>query len=702
MNRDIKECKRERGITLVALVITIVILLILAGVSLLLLFGENGIITRAREAKERTYIAAAEEAVSSGWTLCEMNYTTGPGDVEKQNYFEQNIKECIDSQNEEGSYVEAESVIDVAGTSTVKYLYKDNIYTFEVDSNGNVTYIGKKNQNSKKDDIPRVEPPASEYKLVGDVYCNSPDLSGFARDATYYVTYDDSGNETVAGRIDTIQAPNNWYDYSENAKKWANIVTITEDQVAYWVWIPKYVYSLDTTNKSVNTCFVTKDTTASTTEYSYKTKEGDKTVSASEYQMPESFTFGEQNLAGIWVSKYEISESTTTTKEELKFDKKGNKLTVTTSNPSGNYTVFVDGVEKYNGSLPYVIKDIVEGAEYDICVVSKTNGPIGRTEYKQDVEVDISGFNKEATYYVTYDDNGNESYTRLDKSQPADWYDYNSKKWANIVTINDNQVAYWTYIPRYEYNLNSSSQQTAVKLIKKSQTKPDAGYEIPESFTFAGKNLAGIWVSKYEISESTSNTEEIKASIQNNKLIASTSNPSGDYEVYIDGNKKYTGTLPYKMNAKENTEYDVCIISKTSGPIGRQKVKRDDMEIDLSGFNKDCTYYVLYSLDGQTIESENIPISQQLTDEQKEKWHNYTEKRWANIKTTSKDGTQVAYWTWIPRYEYTLNSSSQQTAVKFIEKSKTEAEPGYVIPESFTFAGQNLSGIWVSKYEVSE
>lgn len=156
------------------------------------------------------------------------------------------------------------------------------------------------------------------------------------------------------------------------------------------------------------------------------------------------------------------------------------------------------------------------------------------------------------------------------------------------------------------------------------------------------------------------------------------------------------------MNAKENTEYDVCIISKTSGPIGRQKVKRDDMEIDLSGFNKDCTYYVLYSLDGQTIESENIPISQQLTDEQKEKWHNYTEKRWANIKTTSKDGTQVAYWTWIPRYEYTLNSSSQQTAVKFIEKSKTEAEPGYVIPESFTFAGQNLSGIWVSKYEVSE
>lgn len=81
------------------------------------------------------------------------------------------------------------------------------------------------------------------------------------------------------------------YGFKWICKRWANIITITENQVTYWVWIPKYVYSLDTTNKSVNTCFVTKDTTVSTTEYSYKTKEGDKTVSASEYQMPESFTF---------------------------------------------------------------------------------------------------------------------------------------------------------------------------------------------------------------------------------------------------------------------------------------------------------------------------------------------------------------------------------------------------------------------------
>lgn len=42
--------KQEKGITLIALVITIVILLILAGVSLNLVVGNEGILTRGKEA----------------------------------------------------------------------------------------------------------------------------------------------------------------------------------------------------------------------------------------------------------------------------------------------------------------------------------------------------------------------------------------------------------------------------------------------------------------------------------------------------------------------------------------------------------------------------------------------------------------------------------------------------------------------------
>lgn len=43
--------KNQKGITLIALVVTIVVLLILAGTSIAMLTGENGIITQAKEAQ---------------------------------------------------------------------------------------------------------------------------------------------------------------------------------------------------------------------------------------------------------------------------------------------------------------------------------------------------------------------------------------------------------------------------------------------------------------------------------------------------------------------------------------------------------------------------------------------------------------------------------------------------------------------------
>ena len=53
--------KINKGITLIALVITIIVLLILAGVSIAMLTGDNGILTQAQNAKNRTAEAEAEE-----------------------------------------------------------------------------------------------------------------------------------------------------------------------------------------------------------------------------------------------------------------------------------------------------------------------------------------------------------------------------------------------------------------------------------------------------------------------------------------------------------------------------------------------------------------------------------------------------------------------------------------------------------------
>ena len=53
--------KENKGITLIALVITILILLILAGITIASLTGENGLINRAANAKEQTEIAQEKE-----------------------------------------------------------------------------------------------------------------------------------------------------------------------------------------------------------------------------------------------------------------------------------------------------------------------------------------------------------------------------------------------------------------------------------------------------------------------------------------------------------------------------------------------------------------------------------------------------------------------------------------------------------------
>ena len=56
-----KKYNENRGITLITLVVSIIVLLILAGISINMLTGENGILNRASEAKEKTSISQKQE-----------------------------------------------------------------------------------------------------------------------------------------------------------------------------------------------------------------------------------------------------------------------------------------------------------------------------------------------------------------------------------------------------------------------------------------------------------------------------------------------------------------------------------------------------------------------------------------------------------------------------------------------------------------
>ena len=59
--KEKQKLRNVKGITLIALVITIIVLIILAGVSISLVLGENGIITKSKYAKQETLNAQVAE-----------------------------------------------------------------------------------------------------------------------------------------------------------------------------------------------------------------------------------------------------------------------------------------------------------------------------------------------------------------------------------------------------------------------------------------------------------------------------------------------------------------------------------------------------------------------------------------------------------------------------------------------------------------
>ena len=75
--------KNKKGITLVALVVTIVVLLILAGVSINLVLGDNGIINKAKEAKEKSAEASKNDVIGMEELVQELENAANGGETEQ-------------------------------------------------------------------------------------------------------------------------------------------------------------------------------------------------------------------------------------------------------------------------------------------------------------------------------------------------------------------------------------------------------------------------------------------------------------------------------------------------------------------------------------------------------------------------------------------------------------------------------------------
>ena len=135
-----KKVKGTKGITLVALVITVVVLLILAGVSIATLTGDNGILTRAQEAKNKTEEAALEEKIQLLAAETVINQYTGENE-------EKTAEELQKELNEQG-----ENVLVIQWDKYIIFDLEKN-EEYRVMSDGNVEYWGENNIGNKLNNL---------------------------------------------------------------------------------------------------------------------------------------------------------------------------------------------------------------------------------------------------------------------------------------------------------------------------------------------------------------------------------------------------------------------------------------------------------------------------------------------------------------------------------------------------------------------
>lgn len=112
----------QKGVTLVALVVTIIILIILAGVSINLLLGENGIITQAQKAKEDTEQAKIEEEKA-------LNSVYGYLNIDPNNYVRPEEMESLREEFNQFKVSIAQAVtnkgIETSSTDTVEKMVEN-------------------------------------------------------------------------------------------------------------------------------------------------------------------------------------------------------------------------------------------------------------------------------------------------------------------------------------------------------------------------------------------------------------------------------------------------------------------------------------------------------------------------------------------------------------------------------------------------
>ena len=331
MNRQKRNFKLEvlkfnSGITLIALIITIIVLLILAGVTIALVVGDNGVLNQAVNAADETNRAnvqseleMAVSAVVADWSGA--RYVNGSNETLEEYMTLNRVESNMNTED----YDLKEFELNVENGTTVGYKGKDYKFTVEITESGNsakVIYEGNSEGSSGStgdDTVVQIDGSWDAEKKV-----NSPELM----EGMTAIYWDEEGIEHELTDSSTKEEWNNWYDYTGEAgtNKWANAVTkdSSGNITGYFVWIPRYAYKIE--DKLFESSESGQGGTISI-KFLQGTTDNDETGTTigrefkysgnamTDYVVHPAFTDGTGNnfkngewdkeVSGFWVSKYE-------------------------------------------------------------------------------------------------------------------------------------------------------------------------------------------------------------------------------------------------------------------------------------------------------------------------------------------------------------------------------------------------------------
>ena len=243
-----KIIKKNNGITLIALVITIIVLLILAGVTIATLTGENGILTRASDASEQTELADEREKVELA-TIGALAKENG-GEISQTS-----LEEELGKYFENGKYA-VEPGTNEDGTEGYIVTITENdeqgrIYF--VDKNGNVEdYIVREPAEPTEGTGTNFNMSYGviEVEFLGGTSYNATTTPNHPvlKEGMTAITYNESTGETTNV---SNSSGTDWYSYvagsganDNNASHWANAKVTVDSVDSYFVWIPRYAYRI--------------------------------------------------------------------------------------------------------------------------------------------------------------------------------------------------------------------------------------------------------------------------------------------------------------------------------------------------------------------------------------------------------------------------------------------------------------------------